>query len=104
MTSKLRKYQKSKHRMNSVESLKNFFNSKSINVVLEESRIKTLQQKEKQCLLNRSILYRLIYIYITICLGKSGNPFQEHRENSTSASKRLFLNFVNMLKKYDVTH
>jgi len=100
-TSRLREHQKSKHHINSTESLANYLNSKSIDVVLEESRIKTLEQREKQRLLNRSILHRLIDI--TICLAKSGKPFRGHQENSTSVSKGLFLDFVDVLKKYDVT-
>jgi len=40
-TSGLRENQKSKHYINSTESLANYLNSKSIDVVLEESRIKT---------------------------------------------------------------
>jgi len=52
-----------------------------------------------QHLPNRSILHRLIDI--TICLTKNGKPGDQ--ENSTSLSKGLFLDFVDILKKYDVT-
>lgn len=100
-TSRLRKHQKSNHRINSMKSLINYFNSKSIDVVLEESRIKTLQQSYKQHFLNCSIIHRLIGIIIY--LAKISKSFREHQEKSTSTSKELFSDFVIILKKYNVT-
>jgi len=36
-------------------------------------------------------------------LAKSGKLFRGHQDNSTSVSKGLFLDFLDVLKKYDVT-
>ncbi|KAF0749060.1 zinc finger MYM-type protein 6-like, partial [Aphis craccivora] len=56
-------------------------------------------QKEEQRQHNRSIMRRLIDV--TLCLAKNGEPFRGHHENSSSVSKGLFLDFIDVLKMYD---
>lgn len=34
-------------------------------------------------------------------MEKSGKPFRDHHENSFSVAKGLFLDFIDVLKKYD---
>ncbi|XP_060879141.1 uncharacterized protein LOC132951337 [Metopolophium dirhodum] len=40
-------------------------------------------------------------IDVTHCLAKSGKPFRGHHENMSAVSKGLFLDFIDVLKKYD---
>lgn len=40
-------------------------------------------------------------IDIILCLSKSGKPFRGHNEQSDSVSRGLFLDMVDLLKKYD---
>jgi hypothetical protein len=44
-------------------------------------------------------MYRLIDD--TLCLGQGGRPFRGHIEKSSELYQGLFLELVNLLKKYD---
>jgi hypothetical protein len=50
-------------------------------------------------LYNRQITYRLIDV--TLCLRLGGRPFRENIEKSSELHQELFLELVNLLKKYD---
>lgn len=74
-------------------------NSESVVVLIDKSNKIQLDQKEKERLKNRQIMYRLIDI--VLCLGLGGRPFRGHIENSSEHNQGLFLELVNLLKKYD---
>lgn len=99
-TSKFKMHQNTKFHCHNVKAHSDFLNSKSIDIVLNECKTLLISQKEKQRLHNRSIMLRLIDV--TLCLAKSGKPFRGHHENSSSVCKGLFLDFIDVLKKYDV--
>lgn len=76
-----------------------FLNSKSIDLVLDESNAQRISQREENRLKNRDILSRLIDV--VLCLAKNGKPFRDHDEKDSSVYKDLFLEFLEVLKKYD---
>jgi len=47
------------------------------------------------------IIKRLIDI--VICLAKGGRPFRGHDESKISIARELFLDFVDLMSKYDST-
>lgn len=99
-TTKFRNHQASKSHFNSNQAKANFLNCKSIDV-LDESKTLYLNQKENLRLHNRSIFYRLIDV--TLCVAKSGKPFRGHIETDDHVSEGLFLDVIDILKKYDDT-
>ncbi|XP_050064492.1 uncharacterized protein LOC126553354 [Aphis gossypii] len=58
-----------------------------------------LSKREAQRMINRSIMHR--QIDIALCLAKNGKSLRGHNENTDSVSKGLFLEMVDLLKKYD---
>ncbi|KAL4113669.1 hypothetical protein QTP88_017248 [Uroleucon formosanum] len=98
-TSKFKMHQNTKNHSHNVKAHSDFLNGKSINIVLDDCKTLLISQKEKQRQNNRSIMRRLIDV--TLCLAKSGKPFRGHHENMSSVSKGLFLDFIDVLKKYD---
>jgi len=98
-TNKFRTHQLSKSHINSSTSMSNFLNCKSIDVLIDKGNEIQLAQREKQKLHNRQIMYRLIDV--TLCLGLGGRPFRGHIEKSSELHQGLFLELVNLLKKYD---
>ncbi|XP_060854976.1 zinc finger MYM-type protein 1-like [Metopolophium dirhodum] len=98
-TNKFRTHQLSMSHINSTTSMSYFLNCKSIDVLIDKSNEIQLAQKEKQKLHNRQIMYRLIDV--TLCLGLGGRPFRGHIEKSSELHQGLFLELVNLLKKYD---
>jgi len=89
----------SKVHLNCVTSLSNFLHSKPIDVLLDEERENTRSQREKQRLINRKVIQRLIDV--TLFLGIGGKPFRGHSEKKDDVYKGLFLGIVDLLKKYD---
>jgi len=87
----------SKVHLNCVTSLTNFLHSKSIDVLLDEERENTRNQREKQRLINREVIKRLIDV--TLCLGISGKSFRGHSEKKDDVYKGLFLGIVDLFKK-----
>ncbi|XP_026819135.1 zinc finger MYM-type protein 1-like [Rhopalosiphum maidis] len=100
-TTKFKKHQNSISHNFSMTAYHNFSNCKPIDVTLDESRLVSISEREKQRLHNRNIMHRLIDI--TLCLAKSGKPFRGHLEKSSDVCKGLFLDIVDILKKYDLT-
>ncbi|XP_060867743.1 uncharacterized protein LOC132943005 [Metopolophium dirhodum] len=98
-TNKFRTHQLSMSHINSTTSMSYFLNCKSIDVLIDKSNEIQLAQKEKQKLHNRQIMYRLIDV--TLCLGLGGRPFRGHIEKSSKLHQGLFIELVNLLKKYD---
>lgn len=98
-TIKFKAHQMSKVHLNCVTSLTNLLQSKPIDVLLDEERENTRSEKEKQRLLNRKIIQRLIDV--TLCLGIGGKPFRGHSEKKDDVNRGLFLGIVDLLKKYD---
>lgn len=96
---KFKLHQSSKAHLASVTSLTHFLNSKSIDVVLNEEKVKSLSEKEKKKEKNRCIMRRLIDI--TLCLGIGGKSFRGHNEKDSDTHKGLFLDLIYLLKKYD---
>ncbi|KAE9543666.1 hypothetical protein AGLY_002062, partial [Aphis glycines] len=98
-TSRFIKHQNSKSHMISLSSMATFLNSDSIDIVLNKSKEVELSKREAQRMINRSIMHRLIDI--ALCLAKNGKSLRGHNENTDSVSKGLFLEMVDLLKKYD---
>ncbi|XP_025202572.1 uncharacterized protein LOC112599734 [Melanaphis sacchari] len=84
---------------NCVESWSVFKSGVSIDVQLKIQNELDLKNREKDRLHNREVLKRLIDI--VILLSKTGRSFRGHDESSKSMNKGLFLETVNLLKKYD---
>lgn len=100
-TTKFKDHQKSKSHINSLIARTNFLSSNSIDIALDKARIMAISQREKERLQNRRILLRLSDI--TLCLAKSGKPLRGHNEKNLSVCKGMFLDFVDVLKKYNAT-
>lgn len=56
-------------------------------------------QKEIHRLKNRDIVKRLVDIILCICIG--GKPLRGHTEKAHDIHKGLFLDIVDLLRKYD---
>lgn len=82
--------------LNCLTSLSNFLHSKPIDLLLDEERENSRCQREKQRLINREIIQRLIDV--TIFLGIGGKPFRRHNEKKDDVYKGLFLGIVDLLK------
>ncbi|XP_026821225.1 uncharacterized protein LOC113559674 [Rhopalosiphum maidis] len=93
-TTKFKKHQNSISHNFSMTAYHNFSNCKPIDVTLDESRLVSISEREKQRLHNRNIMHRLIDI--TLCLAKSGKPFRGHLEKSSDVCKGLFLDIVDI--------
>lgn len=100
-TTKFKKHQNSISHNFSMKAYHNSLNCKPIDVTLDESRALAISEREKQRLLNRNIMHLLIDI--TLCLAKYGKPFRGHSEKKSDVCKGLFLDIVDILKKYDPT-
>lgn len=98
-TSRFIKHKNSKSHMISESSMATFLNSDSIDIVLNKSKEIELSKREEQRMINRRIMHRLIDI--ALCLAKNGKSLRGHNENTNSVSKGLFLEMVDLLKKYD---
>lgn len=98
-TSLFIKHKNSKSHMISESSMATFLNSDSNDIALNKSKEVELSKREAQRMINISIMHRLIDI--ALCLAKNGKSLRGHNENIDSVSKRLFLEMVDLLKKYD---
>lgn len=98
-TERLKKHQQSKTHLNSITSLVNFSELKSIDEIIDSNKTLILNKREVECSENRKIMERLIDV--TICLTKGGRLFRGHDEKSDSLHQGLFKEFVNVLAKYD---
>lgn len=98
-TNKFRTHQFSKSHIDSTNSLSNYSNCAPIDILIDKGNKVQLAQKETQRLQNRQIMYHLIDV--TLCLGLGGRPFRGHIEKSSEPHQGLFLELVNLLKKYD---
>jgi len=98
-TTSFKTHQMSKSHIRSTSSMTFFLNSQSIDIALNKSQELELSRREMQRLANRNIMHRLVDI--SLCLAKNGKPFRGHNEKIESVSKGLFLEMINILKKYD---
>ncbi|KAL4112114.1 hypothetical protein QTP88_015962 [Uroleucon formosanum] len=98
-TTSFKTHQMSKSHIRSTSSMTFFLNSQSIDIALNKSQELELSRREMQRLANRNIMHRLVDI--SLCLAKNGKPFRGHNEKIDSVSKGLFLEMINILKKYD---
>ncbi|XP_040068957.2 zinc finger MYM-type protein 1-like isoform X1 [Ixodes scapularis] len=92
-------HERSEGHLNSVVSWNCSKANRSIGSMLDESferRASQVEEKRKQ---NREVLKRLTDI--VVLLSKGGRPFRGHSENKESAEQGLYLEIVNILKKYD---
>lgn len=73
----------------------------SANKLITEASIQEIAQNEKKRLENRKAISRLVDIVIT--LAKAGRPFRGHDESKESNCRGLFLDTVDLLRRYDPT-
>lgn len=98
-TEAFRLHEKSQCHIDSVISWEHLKKGIPIDVRLDKQKVITLATREKIRLENREIIKRLIDVIIV--LTKSGSSFRGHLEHEDSVNKGLFLEIVDLLKRYD---
>lgn len=96
---RINQHEKSEGHVNRVVSWNCSKASKTIASMLDESVERRASQVEEKCQQNSEMLKRLTDI--VVLLAKGGRPFRGHTEEDGSAEQGLFLDVVNLLKKYD---
>lgn len=92
-------HQNSKCHVSSLDGWKCFEKNKAIELQFEENKEPELRVKEKQRQKNVAYMKKLIDVVRT--LAKGGKTFRGHNEKEESDEKGLFLEVVQLLKKYD---
>lgn len=92
-------HQGSKCHQFSVKGWEHFKNNQPIDAIMDEAKKEELKVKEEKRLKNIKYMSRLVEI--VRLLAKGGKPLRGHNETETSNEKGLFLEIVNLLKKYD---
>lgn len=98
-TEAFRLHEKSQCHIDSVMSWEHLKKGIPIDVQLDKQKEITLATREKIRFENREIIKRLINLIIV--LTKSGSSFRGHLEHEDSVNKELFLEIVDLLKRYD---
>ncbi|EDS44505.1 conserved hypothetical protein [Culex quinquefasciatus] len=81
------------------EALFAFKTQKGVDEQLDDQKSAVLKAKEQVRLRNRRLIAQLAEVVRMLCRG--GRPFRGHDESNDSQEKRLFLEVIHLIAKYD---